>query len=115
MIEVAHRRRGQAPPPWVVWEALTAPERPWLVLSGQETPPRVLAANRPERVVWSSLWPDRPDDHIAFTISADGSGSDLRWTLYVPEADQPTPEAIQRMRYRLNVAINSRLRAEFDL
>lgn len=48
MIELASRKRGQDPPPWVVWEALTVPNRDrtrrWLELLDDEVAPRILEA-----------------------------------------------------------------------
>lgn len=63
MIELVSRKRDQNPPPWAVWEALAEPNRdptrPWLKLHSGEVPPRIVEADKPALVVWSSLWPDR--------------------------------------------------------
>jgi hypothetical protein len=118
VIEVISRAKGQAPPPWVVWESLADPRlptgRPWLFLVGDEVPPRILRAERPRLVVWSSLWPDRPDDEVRFDLGSDGgAGCVLRWTLLAAR-EAPGEERRGRMRYRLNTLINNNLRQSFD-
>ena len=48
-------------------------------MADDEMEPTVVEATRPGLVVWSSLWPDRPNDRIRFTITDDGwEGSDPR-------------------------------------
>jgi hypothetical protein len=64
-------------------------------------------------VLWSSLWPDRPEDTIRFRIERDGgSGSMLEWEL---RSDQPEPDAavLGHLRRRLNELINRDLRESF--
>lgn len=115
MIELGARERPQPAPPWAIWDALTEPRRPiqynqWLVLQNDEIEPRVTRAERPSLVVWTSIWPDRPDDRIRFDISSDGgAGSRLRWTLESPNP-VPADDALRRMRHRLNFLINGKLR-----
>jgi hypothetical protein len=62
--ELAGKEKTQAPPAWVVWDALADPGHPgssaWLELADGEVAPRVLEASRPTLVVWSSLWRTRP-------------------------------------------------------
>jgi len=116
MLELANRKRSQAPPPDVVWEALTDPYRPqgwqWLELAGDEVIPTILEQVQPRLVVWSSLWPARPNDQIRFDIEADGSGTSLRWTLLTPD-DPPDAKFLDHMRHRLNYLINGELRHSF--
>jgi hypothetical protein len=69
MEEVGRRRWTYAPPPWRMFEALTVEQPLWLPRG-----PAVLEAERPGRVVWASLWPDRPDDTLEFLIAAHGAG-----------------------------------------
>ena len=61
VIEIGSRARTLPAPPPVVWDSLVEPRRPgtrpWLHLLADEVEPRVLAAEKPGRVVWSSLWP----------------------------------------------------------
>ncbi|MFD7658942.1 hypothetical protein ACFV4N_33610 [Actinosynnema sp. NPDC059797] len=86
MIEVGSRARVLPAPPPVVRGALVEPRRPgarpWLVLLPDEVEPEVLAAEEPDRVVWSSLWPSRPDDQVHFTLTPAGNGgTSLRFVL----------------------------------
>ncbi|NUW44540.1 hypothetical protein [Nonomuraea rhodomycinica] len=117
MIELGSRERRQPPPPRIVWESLTDPWRPggrqWLDLKRDEVKPRILRAVEPELVVWSSLWPDRPDDEIRFDIRpTEDGGCSLRWTLLTP-AEAPEQAVIGRLRHRLNFLINAQLRFSF--
>ena len=117
MTEIGRRRRNQPAPPHVVFEALTYPDRPgarrWFELLDDEQRPRLLDAEAPSTVVWSSIWMKRPDAVITFDLHADGAGgTDLCWTLLV---DDPAPDAalLGHMRKRLNVLINAELRYSF--
>ncbi|WP_199513553.1 hypothetical protein [Nucisporomicrobium flavum] len=117
MLEAGTRRRKQPPPPAVVFAALTDPAadpvRPWLHLLDDEHPPQILHA-APDVVVWSSLWPKRPDARIRFDLASDGAGgTDLRWTLHVEEP-LPDPSLLGHLRKRLNHLVNADLRATFD-
>ncbi len=119
MITLVSREKGQAPPPHIVWDALTDPFDPsirrWLELLPNEVLPEVIDAVRPHHIVWTSLWPDRPRDQIRFSIASDGrSGSRVKWTLETP--DEPPDEAIVRdRRRRIDLLINGNLRDSFDL
>ncbi|MEU1607127.1 hypothetical protein [Micromonospora matsumotoense] len=115
--EVGSRERAQPPPPASVFEALTHPDRdptrPWLLLLDDEQPPRVLEAAYPDLVVWSSLWPRRPDARVRFELAPDGrSGTMVLWRLLVTE---PLPDAslLGHLRKRLNQLINADLRYAF--
>ncbi|WFE31404.1 hypothetical protein [Micromonospora sp. WMMD975] len=115
--EVGSRARTQPPPPAIVFDALTDPDRdparPWLVLLDDEQRPRVLEAAYPELVVWSSLWPRRPDARVRFELASDGrAGSLVRWRLLVAE---PLPDGslLGHLRKRLNRLINAELRYTF--
>jgi hypothetical protein len=44
-----------------------------------------IESDRPDRVVWSSLWVKRPDARVHFDMQAARGGTDLRWTLHVDE------------------------------
>jgi hypothetical protein len=118
-MEVLSRKRNQPAPPHVLFEALTQPNRdpsrPWLLLVDGELDPRVISAEAPHLVVWSSLWPDRPEATIRFELppDRDGYGTDLRWTL---DLDEPTPgkDRLVAMRRRINLLINGNLRQTFD-
>ena len=117
MIEVGQRTRNQPAPPWAVHDALVEPDRdpsrPWLSLLVDEQPPTIIESVRPGLVVWSSLWPHRPDAVIRFDLPADtGGGTDLTWTLLVEE---PEPHLAQlgHFRKRINQLINADLRYSF--
>ncbi|GAA2634414.1 hypothetical protein [Paractinoplanes durhamensis] len=118
MIEAGHRRRTQPAPPHVVFDDLIDPTRdrvrPWLHLLGDEQVPTVLEARKPRLVVWSSLWPRRPEALIRFQLTSDGGfGTLLAWTLLV---DEPMPDDSVRghFRKRLNELINRDYRAAMD-
>jgi hypothetical protein len=118
-MDVLTRRRNQPAPPRVIFEALTHPDRdpirPWLFLEEGEEKPQVVASDPPEFLVWSSLWPDRPDARIRFDLEGDhsGQGTSLRWTLEVNEP-LPSVEEVRRLRHRINLLINGNLRNTFD-
>lgn len=113
MIAIARRRRSLPPPPRFIHEALVDPDRdpvrPWLTLHDDEQRPRILESEPPHLVVWSSLWPWRPEARIRFDIEPGGI---VEWTLYV---DEPAPDddTIIRMRKRINQLINVNLRFTF--
>jgi hypothetical protein len=114
--EIGTRARSQPPPPRVVFESLTEPNRPggrpWLALLPDEHPPEVLEAREPGLVMWGSLWDRRPDARVRFDLDADADGTRLRWTLLV---DEPAPDAALtgHLCKRLNQLINAELRYSF--
>ena len=118
MIEIGKRKRNQPAPPHILFEALTQPDRdparPWLDLYDDEVRPRVLQADPPSMVLWSSLWVKRPYARIRFDLPSDSrnQGTDLCWTLLV---DEPVPQdaLIGHMRKRINQLINANLRYTF--
>ena len=117
MLEAGSRTRDQPAPPAVVFEALTEPDRdparPWLRLLDDEQPPRILRAERPHLVIWSSLWSRRPDAQVRFDLASDGGGgTQLRWTLLAAEP-LPDPSLLGHLRKRLNELINANLRYTF--
>lgn len=118
-MDAVSKKRNQPAPPHVLFEALTQPNRdptrPWLILGDGELTPHVLEANRPDLVVWSSLWPDSPEAVVRFELPPDetGYGTDLKWTL---QLEEPLPEAARlvEMRKKINLLINGNLRDTFD-
>ncbi|MHA4854422.1 hypothetical protein L1080_033545 [Rhodococcus sp. MSC1_016] len=111
MPEIASRSRTQPPPPRIVYEALTKPDRdptrPWLILHNDEQRPSIPEAADPNLVVWTSIWLWRPDARIRFGIIGPPHGSTtLSWTLIVDEL-VPDGETIVRMR---NESTNSSTR-----
>jgi hypothetical protein len=116
VIELGSRERAQPPPSHIVWASLADPwrpgGRPWLDLHSDEVKPRILRAVEPELVVWSSLWPERPDDEIRFDIRPARNGCSLRWTLSTP-GEVPEQAVLGHLRHRLNFLINAQLRYSF--
>ena len=118
MIEIGKRRRNQPAPPHILFEALTQldrdPARPWLHLLDDEERPRIIEAQAPSLVVWSSLWLKRPDATVRFDLPPDGNrqGTDLSWTLSV-EPPEPDAALIGHLRKRVNQLINANLRYTF--
>jgi hypothetical protein len=117
VIKIASKRRGQPAPPRIIAPMLLEPnkypDRPWMILLPGEVWPTVLRVREPEYVVWSSLWSDFPEAEIEFDLVADrGGGTDLSWTLWLPEA--PTADVVAGLRYRLNYLVNAQLRFEFS-
>jgi hypothetical protein len=101
------------PPPKVMYEALTQPDRdparPW---TGTTEPPRILESEFPSLVVWSSLWAARPDARIRFDLEPGAGGTYVRWTLSL---DEPLPDdsTIASMRKRIGQLIFADLRYTF--
>jgi hypothetical protein len=118
VVELGSRERALAAPPSVVWASLADPRsavaRPWLELLDDEIEPLVLDSHRPDLVVWSTLWPDRPNERIRFepAPAPDGEGSMLRWTL-TSCGPAPTTSKIGHMRFRINYLVNGRLRLSY--
>lgn len=114
MKEIATRRRSQPAPPWALFEDLCDPHRqparPWLEVKDDEIAPTVLESDQARLVVWSSLWPERPDAIVRFDLTAtDDGGTDLRWTLCMDEPE-PDTDLVSRIRHRLGELINANLR-----
>lgn len=115
MIEIGSRRRNLPALPDIVFDDLVSPRstgiRSWLQLLDDEVEPTVLESQEPGCVVWSSLWPRRPDARISFELrqGSTGGGTDLRWSLTV---DEPAPDEslTGHMRHRINTLINANLR-----
>jgi hypothetical protein len=116
VIEIGARARKLPAPPSVVWESLVEPHRQgarrWLNLLSDEVEPRVLAAEKPNRVVWSSLWPSRPSDQVLFELMAVGGETSLRFTLLTPD-EVPDQSKIGHLRRRLNHLLFADLRFSY--
>lgn len=114
--EIGSRARKLPAPPHVVWESLVEPRhptaRPWLSLNDDEVEPRVLAATKPERVTWSTLWPSRPNDEVHFEVTASGSQTLFRFTLLTPGAP-PDESKAGHLRRRLNELLFADLRFSY--
>ncbi|NDL56595.1 SRPBCC family protein [Phytoactinopolyspora mesophila] len=116
MIEIGSKARKLPAPPPAVWDSLTHPRRPgarpWLNLLPDEVEPRVLEAEAPERVVWSSLWTHRPDDQIHLALTPVGTETSLRFTLLTP-GEMPDQSQAGHLRRRLNVLLFADLRFSY--
>ena len=117
MIEIGSRARTLPAPPVIVWESLVEPHkvgaRPWLNLLDDEIEPRVLRSEKPGTVVWSSLWPSRPEEEIHFELTAtDGGGTSLRFTLLSPDST-PDQSKTGHLRRRLNELLFADLRLSY--
>lgn len=110
---IGSRARNQPAPPWVLYEDLTnpnrQPKRQWLHLLEDEVAPKMIVAESPSRVVWSSLWARRPDALVQFDLLAGRGGTDLRWTLLVEEP-LPDESLTGHIRKRIGTLINANLR-----
>ena len=113
MTPYARRTRRLPPPPHVVFDDLAAPARTgprvWLDL-GERNWPRVLESDRPHRLVWSSIWSDRPDDRIELGLEPDGSDTALTYTLWTPHE---VPEDAEDRRRRVSVMLWADLRESY--
>jgi hypothetical protein len=72
----------------------------------------VLEAERPVRVVWSSLWPSRPSDQIHFDLAVAGTETLLSFTLLTPD-DPPDQSKTGHLRRRLNRLLFADLRFSY--
>lgn len=116
VIEIGSRARKLPAPPSVVWESLVEPHRqgtrPWLNLLPDEVEPRVLEAEKPNRIVWSSLWPSRPNDQVHFELTAVGGETSLKFTLLTPD-EPPDQSKTGHLRRRLNHLLFADLRFSY--
>lgn len=116
MIEIGSRAKQLPPPVGIVFDSLVDPHapgaRPWLDLYRDETEPRVLETVPPTRVVWSTLWPNRPDDQIHFELTPQGGSTLLRFTLLTP-SDPPDEKTAGHLRYRMNTLLYADLRYSY--
>jgi hypothetical protein len=86
--------------------------RAWLDLLPDEVAPRVLESERPSRVVWSSLWPSRPDDCVVLELSEELGGTALRFTLRAA-GDPPDDSKTGHIRKRMNHLLFADLRFSY--
>jgi hypothetical protein len=113
---IGSRERNLPAPPHIVWRSLADPldaaARPWLHLLDDEVAPRVLVAEKPDLVVWSSLWPRRPDDVVRMELCPHSGGTALRWTM-TTDGEPPDDSATGHLRHRLNHLLWSDLRLSY--
>jgi hypothetical protein len=111
LVQVAHGRSSQAPPPRILWDVLNDPlgrhRWTWLVIRENEQAPDVLSGTAPTELLWGSLWPGYPNLRLRFTIEPDGVGSMIHWSLLAPE-DELNAEETEACRYRISYLVNDR-------
>lgn len=116
MNEYGNRARTLPAPPGVVWDSLADPHRrgtrPWMAVLSDEVEPTVLEGERPVRLVWSSLWPSRPDDRILLDLTTKGLDTLLRFRLLTPHEPPVEPE-LRHYRYRINHLLYADLRYSY--
>lgn len=83
--------------------------RHWLRLTDDEVAPTVLSTDGETRVEWSSLWPDRPDLRVVFTLEPGDGGSDVQWVLCAEEP-LPGPEYTRHVARRISTLVFADLR-----
>jgi hypothetical protein len=74
--------------------------------------PRILQAEEPHLVVWSSLWPSRPHDEVHFELEAIGTETSLRFRLLTPD-EAPDESKTGHLRHRLNHLLFADLRFSY--
>ena len=116
-MRAAGRSTRHAPPPHILFEALTDPDqdpnRAWLLLHPDEQRPTTVAAQAPSSLTWSTLWPQLPNALIHFELSPDPTGSRLTWTLLLREPLANAGE-VRQLRRRIDQLVNGNLRDRFD-
>jgi len=116
VIEIGSKARKLPAPPAAVWDSLVDPQqpgaRPWLTLLPDEVEPKILASEKPHRIVWSSLWPSRPNDEVHLALTAVGGETSLRFTLLTPD-EAPDQSKTGHLRRRLNHLLFADLRFSY--
>lgn len=116
MIEIGSKARTLPAPPSAVWDSLVELRRPgarrWLVLLSDEIEPKVLKAEKPNLVVWSTLWPSRPNDQVHLELSDMAGETSLRFTLLTPD-EAPDQIKTGHLRKRLNHLLFADLRYSY--
>ncbi len=106
-------RARKLPAPQIVWESLANPHqpglRPWLVLLDDEVVPQILETQKPDWIIWSSLWPSRPNDQIKIELIDFGSGTLVRFRPLTPD-EVPDPSRTGHLRRRMNHLLFADLR-----
>lgn len=101
-----HRYSGV--PVSFIYAALTTELDAWLRLQPGEVRPAVSDAVPDQRVVWSSFWPDSPDDTIELDLARYGDGTEIRWRWH--SSSPPDARGIAITRQRLNKKLGGDLR-----
>lgn len=114
MFTLSTRARGFAPPPWRVWDAVTAERDAWLEPAPEEIAPAVVSSDRPGSVTLSSPWPSLPTSTLHVAILPDGAGSRVQVSLTGPLDEEPSAERATELKHRMNKLIHGDLRALLD-
>jgi hypothetical protein len=116
VIEFGSKARKLPAPPPIVWESLATPHmpgaRPWLHLLPDEIEPTILASEKPVSVLWSSLWPSRPNDQVHLSLTGAGNETLVRFILRTPD-DPPDASKTGHLRRRVNHLLFSDLRYSY--
>lgn len=114
-VELARGREHQAPPQRFVWQALADPTSDqvrsgyvWFRPQDDEQIPQIVRSVEPSEVVWTALWPDRPELRVIFEIeprryggteqSVVGSDSTVTWILRGPDGSLTAEDLERRIR-----------------
>jgi hypothetical protein len=96
-----------------VADGSSSPGEPTLAgLLPEESEPRILDGERPNRVVWSSLRPDRSNDEVHLHLGAADGGTSLRFALLTPD-EAPDPGRAEHLRRRLSHLLFADLRLSY--
>ena len=113
VIEYGRRTRRLPAPSRVVWADLAHPKREgtrsWLALLPDEIEPEVFDTDPPKHLIWSSLWPSRPDDHVVFEL-ADHHGETALTFILLSAGDPPDDSKTGHIRKRMNHLLFADLR-----
>lgn len=111
--EYGRRTRRLPAPPRVVWADLADPKREgvraWLDLLPDEVGPAVFDPDPPKRLIWSSLWPSRPDDRIVFELE-DRHGETALTFILLSAGDPPDDSKAGHIRKRMSQLLFAQLR-----
>ena len=77
-----------------------------------EAEPQVLEADKPIRVVWTSLWPSRPNDRVLLELTLVEGETALKFTLLTPD-DTPDESKLGHLRHRINQLLLADLRYSY--
>ena len=100
MGHIAKRTSRLAPPPWRIFEALVGEIGLWWIPVEAECLPVVIAATKPNEVVWSSPFTRWPDDRILFRLSStSGPGTAIELHHEGDGTLQPMDQAALRHRW----------------
>ena len=74
--------------------------------------PQVLESTGTTRVVWSSLWPSRPDDQIVIELRDSDGETELEFSLQAA-GDPPDTDTTSQIRHRVRHLLFADLRESY--